>query len=294
MEPAISLQPEVSDPLADAPTAAVGAQPGCNSIAVDGVRIAYDDEGRGPTIVCTHAIGHGAGDYAGFRARHRDRYRVIALDWPNQGRSSADSAPPSAARYGALLADALDALGLERVVLLGNSIGGAAALRVAATRPERVRAVIACNPGGLVAHGLQKRVFTAAIARFFARGAHGGRWTRRGFAAMYRGILSEPRAAEQRARIVATWPGIAPVLAAAWRSFGQADDDLTPLLPRITCPVLITWSVGDRLNPLAFNRPGIAKLPNGELATFKGGHSPFLECPEAFDEVFARFMEQRA
>jgi hypothetical protein len=30
------------------------------------------------------------------------------------------------------------------------------------------------------------------------------------------------------------------------------------------------------------------------LATFTGGHSPFLECPEAFDEVFARFMEQRA
>jgi pimeloyl-ACP methyl ester carboxylesterase len=58
--------------------------------------------------------------------------------------------------------------------------------------------------------------------------------------------------------------------------------------------VLITWSVGDRLNPLAFNRPGIAKLPNGELVTFTGGHSPFLECPEAFDQAFARFMEQRA
>jgi hypothetical protein len=80
--------------------------------------------------------------------------------------------------------------------------------------------VIACNPGGLVAHGLQKRVFTAAIARF-SRAAHGGRWTRRAFAAMYRGILSEQPAAEQRARIVATWPGIAPVLAARGGASGN-------------------------------------------------------------------------
>src|SRR5262249_32924302 len=162
-------------------------------------------------------------------------------------------------------------------------IGGAAALRVAATQPERVRAVIACNPGGLVAQGLQKRVFTGALSRFFARGARGGRWTRRAFAAMYRGILSEPPAAEQPARIVATWPEIAPLLAAAWRSFGQRDDDLTALLPRIACPVLISWSLGDRLNPLSFNRPGIVRLAHGELATFTGGHAPFLECPAAFD-----------
>ncbi|HSP99439.1 MAG TPA: alpha/beta hydrolase [Candidatus Dormibacteraeota bacterium] len=292
MEAAIDLRSDVTQMTEGRP--AVGAQPGCGVISVDGVELAYDDEGRGETVVCLHAIGHGAGDFAGFRGRHRDRYRVIALDWPDQGRSAADRVPPSSARYGELLAGALDGLGLERPVLLGNSIGGAAALRVAATHPDRVRAVVACNPGGLVAHGLRKRFFTAAVARFFARGARGGRWTRRAFAAMYRGILSEPPAAEQRARIVATWPEVAPLLAAAWRSFGQPDDDLTSLLPGIACPVLVTWSTGDRLNPLAFNRPGIARLAHGELATFRGGHSPFLECPQAFDDVFRRFMETRA
>lgn len=289
MHPALRVS---SDEPQIGPRGSVGAEEGSRTAVVDGIRLAYGDDGRGPVIVCLHAVGHGAGDFAAFRARHRDRYRVIAVDWPGQGRSGVDPMPPSGARYAELLVGFLDALSLDRVVLLGNSIGGAAALRVAAMHPERVRAVIACNPGGLVAHGLQKRFFTGALARFFARGARGGRWTRRAFAAMYRGILSEPPAAEQRARIVATWPDVAPLLADAWRSFGQANDDLTQLLPRIACPALITWSTGDRLNPLSFNRPGIARLPHGELATFPGGHSPFLECPERFDPVFARFMER--
>jgi len=260
-------------------------------IRIDGVDLAYDDEGSGPAIVCTHAVGHGAGDFAGFTDRHCGRWRVIALDWPGHGRSSTDQRPPSSGRYGELLVQLLDALDLENAILLGNSIGGGAALRAAAARPGRVRGAVVCNSSGLVAHGLQKRLFTGALARFYARGARGGRWTRRAFAAMYRGVLSEPPAAEHRERIVATWPGVAPLLADAWRSFGQPDDDLSPILPTIDCPVLVTWSVGDRLNPLAFNRPGIALLPKGRLATFPGGHAPFLECPAAFDAAFAAFAD---
>ena len=290
MQPAISLRHEVSDRMALAPTAAVGAEPGSNSIALDGVRIAYDDEGRGPTVVCTHAIGHGAGDYAGFRARHRDHYRVIALDWPDQGRSSADSAPRAPAT--APCRPARSTLDLERVVLLGNSIGGAAALRVAATprsraggdrlqprRPRRARTAEAGVHRGdrpVLARGARRSLDPARLRGDVPR--HPQRATRRRAARAHRRHLAGDRAGARR----------------AWRSFGQSDDDLTPLLPRIVCPVLITWSVGDRLNPLAFNRPGIAKLPNGELVTFTGGHSPFLECPEAFDQAFARFMEQRA
>jgi pimeloyl-ACP methyl ester carboxylesterase len=277
--------------VAEPRRAAVGAAPG-RTVEVDGVRLAYDDEGRGETIVCTHAVGHGAGDFAGFRARHRDRFRVVALDWPGHGRSAGDRVPTGSARYGELLARALDALGIERTILLGNSIGGAAALRVAAARPERIRGVVAANPGGLVPDGVQKRVFTRAVARFFAAGARGARWYPWAFRALYRRVLSEPPAAEQRARIVASGAEVAPILAAAWRSFGEADDDLSPLLPRIACPVLVTWSVGDRLNPLGLNRPGIARLAHGRLETFPGGHAPFLECPEAFDAALERFVRE--
>jgi 4,5:9,10-diseco-3-hydroxy-5,9,17-trioxoandrosta-1(10),2-diene-4-oate hydrolase len=261
-------------------------------VVVDGLRFTYDDEGSGDVVVCLHALAHGAGDFAGFRARHSDRLRIIALDWPGQGGSAADRLPPSSARYAELLAALLDALQIECAVLLGNSIGGGAALRVAAAHPERIRGVIAANPSGLVPYGLQKRLFTRAVAGFFARGARGARWYPRAFAAIYRGVLSEPPAAEQRARITATAREMAPLLAAAWRSFSEPADDLSDVLPHIACPTLITWSLGDRLNPLKFNRAGIAGLPHGRLETFPGGHSPFLECPQAFDAALARFLAE--
>ena len=271
--------------------AAVGAGAACRYLEVDGVQLAYADDGTGDALVCLHAIGHGAGDFAGFRTRHRDRFRVIALDWPGQGRSADDRVPPSATRYAALLEGLLDGLGLDRVILLGNSIGGAAALRVAAARPQRIRGVVAANPGGLVADGMQKRLFTRAVASFFSRGARGAWWYRRAFAALYQRVLSEAPAAEQRARIVASWHEVAPLLAAAWRGFGEAGDGISAQLPSITCPVLITWSTGDRLNPLGANRPAIARFARGRLQTFRGGHAPFLECPEAFDAAFARFVD---
>jgi 4,5:9,10-diseco-3-hydroxy-5,9,17-trioxoandrosta-1(10),2-diene-4-oate hydrolase len=110
-------------------------------VVVDGVRIAYDDEGAGSVLVCLHAIGHGARDFRRLRARLSSRYRVIALDWPGQGRSGDDRLPASAARYAELLAGFVDALRLGELVVLGNSIGGAAAIRFAAKHVrERGRA----------------------------------------------------------------------------------------------------------------------------------------------------------
>ena len=149
---------------------ASGASPSARRVTVDGVGLAVDDEGHGPAIVCLHAIGHGAGDFAALRARLAPRWRVIAPDWPGQGRSDSDRVPPSAVRYADLLAGLLDACAVERAVLLGNSIGGAAAIRYAAAHPERVAALVLENPGGLdPADDALGRTALAAMVAFFAR-----------------------------------------------------------------------------------------------------------------------------
>src|SRR5437588_6888685 len=106
---------------------ALGAIEPHKQIDVGGVRIAYNDDGAGPAVVCLHAIGHGASDYARVSQTLRRRHRVIALDWPGHGRSGPDIEAASPWRYAQLLEKFIEQLELDRVVLIGNSIGGGAA-----------------------------------------------------------------------------------------------------------------------------------------------------------------------
>jgi 4,5:9,10-diseco-3-hydroxy-5,9,17-trioxoandrosta-1(10),2-diene-4-oate hydrolase len=276
----------------ESPRAALGATAGCARRTVDGVDLAFDDEGRGPAVVCLHALGHGASDFARLRARLRPRHRVIALDWPGQGRSAADHAPTSAARYADLLGRLLDALQVDTAVVVGNSIGGAAAIRWAASHPDRARGLVLENPGGLDATDdrLARTVF-AAMDRFFAAGCRRAWWFRDAFAAYYRTCVLGGRAArEQRGRIVAAAYEVAPVLREAWRSFAAPEADIRALVPRVTCPVLLVWATGDRFVQLRRNLPAIRRFPHARLEEVRALHAAHLEQPEIFETLVERFL----
>ena len=198
----------------------------------------------------------------------------------------------SAARYTELLRGVLDALGIAPAIIVGNSIGGAVAIRYTAAHPARVRALVLANPGGLDrgGNGPLVRAMTGVMARFFAAGARGARWYPRAFAAYYRRVLSAPAAAEQRGRIIAAATELAPLLAQAWRSFGAPDVDIRADAPRVTCPVLFAWATGDRINQLSRCRGAIRRFPNARVETFRGGHAAFLEAPDTFLPSLDRFL----
>ena len=261
-------------------------------LELDGVSLAYRDEGEGLPLLCLHAIGHGAADFRGLRARLRRPVRLLALDWPGHGSSGPDRAPLSATRYAELAAGFLARLGLRRVVLLGNSIGGAAALRVAATDRERVRALVLCNPGGLAPVDALARGFTRAMAAFHAFGARGGRGYGAAFALYYRSVLQRRAAAWRREEIVARARDAAPLLAEAWRSFGAPDADQRALVPEIRQPVLLAWATRDPVISLWLARRAIERFPDARLERFPAGHAPFLETPEAFAASLDRFLHE--
>jgi 4,5:9,10-diseco-3-hydroxy-5,9,17-trioxoandrosta-1(10),2-diene-4-oate hydrolase len=274
--------------------AALGTTAPWKDVLVDGVRVAFDDEGSGPALVCLHAIGHGAADFARVRARFHGRHRILALDWPGHGNSSPDRVPTSAARYADLLAGFLDAAEVEHPILLGNSIGGAAAIRHAAAFPERVRALILENPGGLATTDhLLARAVLAGMARFFASGARGAWWFPRAFALYYRTCVLQRRPARaQRELIVRAASELAPVLHDAWRSFALPDADLRALAPRITCPVLFAWATRDQFVQLRPSLAAIRRFPRAQLEKFPAAHAAHLETPDAFEAALERFMTE--
>jgi 4,5:9,10-diseco-3-hydroxy-5,9,17-trioxoandrosta-1(10),2-diene-4-oate hydrolase len=268
---------------------AVGVGSDHKRMTVDGVDLAFEDRGEGQAIVCLHATGHGAGDFVPLRERLGRRYRFVSLDWPGQGRSGDDLVPASAQRYAVLLAGFLDALGIEAPILLGNSIGGAAAIRFAAEHPARPRALVLADPGGLIEVNAFARRFCHLMASFFRAGANGARWYPTAFAAYYRVVLRAPAAHAQRARIIAAARETAPVLTQAWESFGAPEADLRELAASVRCPVLFTWAKQDQIVSYARSKAGIARFPNQRVALLKGGHAAFLEDLDAFLAAFDDF-----
>jgi 4,5:9,10-diseco-3-hydroxy-5,9,17-trioxoandrosta-1(10),2-diene-4-oate hydrolase len=252
---------------------------------INGVRIAYTRTGQGRPIVCLHAIGHGGRDYEAFTQLVGADYEVIVVDWPNHGGSGDDVQPTSAARYAQVLVGLLDQLGIEAPILVGNSIGGAAAI-IAASQRE-VAALVLCDSGGLVAVNGFVRATTRLFATFFNAGAQGARWFGWAYRQYYRWmILPSAAAAAQRERIIGAGYESAATLRDAWQSFGRSDADLRQAAAGLEVPILVAWAARDQVIPLWMCRPAIRKLQRAELLTFKAGHAVFLERPEAFVAAF--------
>src|SRR5690242_17548174 len=115
-------------------------------IVVRGLRLATAMNDTPPALksrvplVVLPAAGFTWGDYRPILEHFGSERRVFALDWPGCGASAKPSLADfvyGASAYADLLEPWLNALGATRAVLLGNGIGGAAALRFAVAHPER-------------------------------------------------------------------------------------------------------------------------------------------------------------
>lgn len=258
-----------------------GVPSGSPSLLCDGVSLAFSRHGKGQPMVCLHAIGHGGGDFAALISALQHQFELICIDWPQQGRSGADSQPASAQRYAQLLELALQQLDIQNPIIIGNSISGAAAILYAAKQP--VRALVLCDSGGLVPINWITRTFVNFFMLFFQAGTRGMRGFPYLFGLYYRFmILPSPAAAVQRQHIIDSAYEIAPVLRNAWYSFKQPEADLRAVAAGLDIPIWCAWAKQDRVIPLWMCRPAIKQLKHARLSTFTGGHSAFLEQPEAF------------
>lgn len=118
-----------------------------HTVRPHGRRLSVLEAGTGDPLVMLHGLGGTKASFLPTVAALSDRYRTIAVDLPGFG----DSGKPLGASYdpaffsGSIIA-LLDELGLERVHLLGHSMGGRAALEVAFDHPDRIAGLILVTP----------------------------------------------------------------------------------------------------------------------------------------------------
>lgn len=268
--------------------AALGAQAPFEFVDAGATRVAVMRRGRGRPLVCLHAIAHGARDFELLAEKVGDGFEVIAVDWPGHGLSPDDGKAPNAAHYAEVLSHLLDALKLERPILLGNSIGGAAALQVAAIRGD-LGGLILCNAGGLRAVDSVVRFAIARMVWFFRAGELGKRWFGGAYRFYYTRLVLPLAPRAHRERVIAAGYEMAPALRRAWESFARDDADGRDLVAKVNYPILFAWAQSDRLIPWSASKKAAMTAKNGTFALLKGGHSAFVEDADNFARALRAF-----
>lgn len=268
--------------------AALGAQEPVQFADAGGTGIALMRRGNGRPLICLHAIAHGARDFELLAEKAGDQFEVIAVDWPGHGRSRDDGHVPSAAHYAQVLSDLLDALRLEKPILLGNSIGGAAALLVAASRDD-LGGLVLCNAGGLRKIDGFARFAIGRMAAFFRAGELHKSWFGPAYRFYYTRMVLPRAPRAHRERVIAAGYEMAANLRHAWEGFAQPDADIRAFVAKVSCPILFAWAKGDRLIPWSGSRKAALTAKNGTIALLKGGHSAFLEDPDNFVRALRAF-----
>lgn len=258
----------------------------------DGSHYVYLDGGSGETLLLLHGFGANKDNFNRVAAQLTRHYRVIVPDHIGFG----ESARPADADYrceaqAERLVQLLDALGVERLHLGGNSMGGQIALVFAACFPARVQSLWLLNPAGIwsVPGGAE---WQAAERRgdnlLLVRNVDD-------YAAMLaRSMFRPPSVPHALMRVMAA-PRIAHV-ALELRIFqALTEDALEERVRGLATPTLLVWGEEDRIIPPASADVLAALLANAQLIRLpETGHLPMLECPERVADDYLQFRRALA
>ena len=120
-----------------------------HNIEVAGLPTRYLTAGTGPPLVLLHGAGDNALDWRWVLPALARTHHVYAPDLPGSPESARPAADYSPAFFERFVAGFLDALGIERAVMVGNSLGGLVALRLALSEPARIGTLVLVDAAGL-------------------------------------------------------------------------------------------------------------------------------------------------
>jgi pimeloyl-ACP methyl ester carboxylesterase len=249
-------------------------------------RISILSAGRGETLLCLHGLGGTKASFLPTVAALADSYRVVAMDLPGFGESSKPIAAPYDASWFARAAFAtLDALGVERAHLIGNSMGGRVAIEAGLMDRDRVAGLVLLSPAlawlrerrwapvvrvlrpelGLIQMA-PRAVVEGVVRRLIPDAAEG--WAAAGVDEFLRSYLT-PR-------------GRAAFYAAARNIYldePHGDDGFWTRLADLSPDSLFVWGRRDNLVPIGFRKHVERTLPRARHVELECGHVPQLERP---------------
>ena len=266
-----------------------------------GHELCYLDSGEGPAVLFIHGLLGSHRNWAHLVDAIDDGHRVLAPDLFGHGASEKPMGDYSLGAHAATLRDLLDRLAIERVTLIGHSLGGGIAMQFCYLFPERVERLVLVSSGGLgraVSPLLRSATLPGAelalplLASSWVRArveSIGHLLARVGWRAgpdlseAWHGFTSLHDADSRRAFLATTRSVIDPG--------GQTVTAYDHLPLAIDIPTLIVWGTQDRMIPAWHAIAASQAIPGSRIELFEGaGHYPHLDHPARFAALLAEFI----
>jgi 4,5:9,10-diseco-3-hydroxy-5,9,17-trioxoandrosta-1(10),2-diene-4-oate hydrolase len=274
-----------------------------HTINVAGKPIFVAEAGTGPPVVMLHGGGPGASGVSNY-SRNIDalaaHFRVVVPDMPGYGGSAKDVDQADPFGYLAdMIRGLLDELAIDTTYLIGNSYGGAAALRLALDTPHRVDKLVLMGPGGI---GTTRAAPTAGLKSLLSYygGAGPSRNKLEAFIRnylVYEGtsvpdaLIDARYAASVDPEVVADPPLRRPSGPMALRTLWRMDLTRDRRLKRLQTPTLVLWGRDDKVNRPAGGPMLVNLMPNAQLViTSCTGHWMQWERAELFNRLVVEFL----
>jgi pimeloyl-ACP methyl ester carboxylesterase len=258
------------------------------------------DIGEGEPVVLLHGGGPGAtgaSNYARNASALAERHRVIVPDLPGYGQSvkRVDRSDPFGFLAGSIRG-LLDTLEIERAHLVGNSYGGAAALRLALDTPQRVNRLVLMGPGGVgTTRALPTKGLSGLLSYYGGDGPSREKletWIRTYL--VFDGDSVPDELIDLRydasidPEVIARPPLQRPSsLRALWRMDFTRDKRLRTL----QTPTLVVWGAEDKVNRPSGGRTLAATMPDCALLEVpRAGHWVQWEQADLFNDAVLRFL----
>lgn len=252
----------------------------------------YECQGSGPAVLFLHGAGSNAATWWQQLPAFSKHYRCVTMDIRCFGRSAAPASEFTMALFVDDVLAVLDEQGIDRCIVVGQSLGGMIGLRMALQHPDRVAAFVACDSTLAIDHPvlldrLERRSVAQAGASIEQRSL--GAWFTR----------EQPALTVLYAQINHFNPSAHRIPAAEWRAALTSlmqPAQLVPLdaLSNVRCPTLFVVGAEDPLIPAEVMHEVSALVPSSEVVVIEqAGHSAYFEQAAQVNRLVLDFIDRR-
>jgi pimeloyl-ACP methyl ester carboxylesterase len=271
---------------------------------IHGYERAYRMAGRGPALLFLHGIGDDSATWLELLASLSADHTVIAPDLLGHGASAKPRADYSVAAYACGMRDLLTALDVDRVTVVGHSLGGGVAMQFAYQFPERCERLVLVGSGGVGAsvHPLLRLAAAPGAGLVLPLlGTRPALTALRGFAGLLRvseGLGLGPDLDYVLTRYVRLLePSTRSAFLRTLRSVVDWRGQVVNMLDRCYLtegiPTLLVWGTDDRVVPSGHALRAHRAMPGSRLVLFEGaGHFPHRSDPKRFLEILREFLAE--